>query len=57
MDERILTEHDYRNMFKNCVSITFPKEMKIETQNVNVVTQLETDGFDWEENFKNAYGL
>lgn len=47
-----LKENDYRDMFINCVSVTFEEPESEPTANTEPVA---TDGFDWDKNMLDAY--
>jgi hypothetical protein len=49
-----LRELDFRNLFINCTHIYINKEKG--EPSIPSVQDITTDDFDWEENFRKAYG-
>lgn len=49
----VFGEEDYRNMFRSCSPLTCPPEPERVT--VPATKKVETDCFDWDEDFRRAY--
>lgn len=55
VDEKVLSENDYRKLFYNCVSVRFYERKVEETK--TVTEHVVFDGFNWDSDMKDAYSL